>query len=240
VFIVSNSKIVNNIYQSLQSTKDLHVSSILYGEAYTGKKTLVKKLYPNSVWVDGSKLEDVLNALGNYSQIIITNYEKIANIDAINFNNSSVIAIYNKKSLDPRLENKFAFIYRMPPLSERLEDIELFTKYYTHEAQELFNLSLDVKLDNNDLDLSENFRSLKSSIYKYLLLKQLSDEDLNYTLENYFEKHYRGSNLYKEMLEVFEKPLLKVGLKLYKSQLKLADVLGINRNTLRKKINEYT
>ncbi len=240
MFIVSNSKIVNNIYQSLQSTKDLRVSSILYGEAYTGKRTLVKKLYPNSVWVDGNKLEDVLNALGNYSQIIITNYEKIANIDAINFNNSSVIAIYNKKSLDPRLKSKFAFIYRMPSLSERVEDIELFTKLYLQEARELFNLSSDVIVTSEDIDLSENFRSLKRSIYKYLLLKQLSNDDLNYALEHYFEKHYKGSNVYKEMLKVFEKPLLRIGLKLYKSQLKLADILGINRNTLRKKINEYS
>ena len=240
MYIVSNSRVVNSIYQSLQSTKDLHVSSILYGEPFTGKKMLIKKLYPSSVWVDGENLEEVLNALDNYSQIIITNFEKIANIDVINFNNSSVIALYNKKNLDPRLENKFAFIYRMPSLAERLEDIELFTKYYIQEARNIFNITTEVEINIEDIDLSSNFRSLKSSIYKYLLLKQLSKEDLNYALENYFLKHYQGTNVYKELLGLFEKPLIQTGLKLYKSQLKLAEVLGINRNTLRKKINEYS
>jgi len=238
VYIISSSKIVNNIYQSLESTKELHVSSILYGEPYTGKKSLIKKLYPNSVWIDGENLEEILNVLGNYTQVIINNFEKITNIDVINFNNSNVIAIYNKKILNPHLEKKFAFIYRMPSLAERPEDIELFSNYYTQEARDIFTISKDVTLSLEDIDISENFKSLKSSIYKHLLLKQLSQEDLNYALENYFTKHYNGTNVYKELLELFERPLLKVGLQLYKSQLKLAKVLGINRNTLRKKINE--
>ncbi len=48
-----------------------------------------------------------------------------------------------------------------------------------------------------------------------------------------------GFNIYKRELELFEKALIVAGLEKYGSQLKLAQALGINRNTLRKKINEY-
>jgi DNA-binding protein Fis len=44
---------------------------------------------------------------------------------------------------------------------------------------------------------------------------------------------------YKELLELFEIPLLQAAKKRFKSQVKMADNLDINRNTLRKKILQY-
>jgi len=42
-----------------------------------------------------------------------------------------------------------------------------------------------------------------------------------------------------EHIKIFEKPLIEAGLKKYGSQFKLSNALGINRNTLRKKIHEH-
>ncbi|HGZ71361.1 MAG TPA: Fis family transcriptional regulator [Nitratifractor sp.] len=238
--IISRSAFVNKIYQSLQSTKELYVSSILYGDEYTGKKSLVKELYSSSTWVSGEDLEQVQNALANHSQIVITDFEKISNIDTVTFGNSNIVAISNRKELDSRIEDKFAFIYRMPPLTERDDDTKLYTDHFTNEAKELFNINADIEIKKEYLDLSKNIKSLKSSIYKSVLLQNLSSDDICHTLYSYFIKNYNGANVYKDQLELFEKPLIDAGLELYKSQLKLSEVLGINRNTLRKKINEYS
>ena len=47
-------------------------------------------------------------------------------------------------------------------------------------------------------------------------------------------------NLYAQALEKFEKPLLiEMMHQAHGNQIKAAKILGINRNTLRKKLNEY-
>ncbi len=236
---VSRSNIVHRIYQSLESTKDLFVSSIIYGENHTGKKKLISKLYQSSVWVSGNNIDDVRNALNNYSHIVITDFEKITNLSSMDFSNCNVVALYNGVELDQQLKDIFAFIYKMPSLKEREEDIELYTQEFIKEATKLYNLSGNLTVAAEDLDLSENLRSLKRSVYKSLLLSNLSADDINYALSKYFEKNYNDTNVYKKQLRLFEIPLIATGLKIYKSQLKLSDILGINRNTLRKKINEY-
>ncbi len=239
MYLNSNSSTMHKIYQTLQATKDLLVSSLVYGEEFTGKRTLVKKLFPNSVWVDASNIGDVQEAIKNNSHIVITNFEKINNIEMLKFENVNVIAIFNGKTYDKRLENKFAFIYYIPTLLEREEDIELFTKQYINEAKEIYGINEDIKLEKKELDISQNLKSLRRSIYKTILFKAVDRDDLYDIMYNYFSKNYKGINVYKEQLEIFEKALITAGLDIYKSQLKLSEVLGINRNTLRKKVNEY-
>ena len=239
MYLNSNNPTINKIYQTLQSTKDLLVSSLIFGEKYIGKKSLVKQIFNNSYWVDGSNIDDVKKALKQYSHIVITNFEKINNYDILDFENINVVAIYNGRDYDKRLENKFAFIYHIPPLNQRKEDIELFSRHFLQEAKEIFDIDEDIKIDTKDLDLSKNLKSLKSSIYKALIFKSAKKDDLIEIMHNYFLKNYKGINVYKEQLEIFEKTLIITGLEIYGSQLKLSEVLGINRNTLRKKINEY-
>ncbi len=70
-------------------------------------------------------------------------------------------------------------------------------------------------------------------------LKQNVEEHLR----NYFAAHTGGrlppAGLYYRILPLLEKPLIEMTLKATDgNQLKAADVLGINRNTLRKKIKD--
>jgi len=55
-------------------------------------------------------------------------------------------------------------------------------------------------------------------------------------IENYLQDKIGSNSDYRKFLYLYEVPLLKSGLKKFKSQLQLSDRLGLNRNTLRKKI----
>jgi DNA-binding protein Fis len=102
-------------------------------------------------------------------------------------------------------------------------------------------LAKDTEIDPEQIkpDLSENFRSLKTSVFKEVFIRSCSANDIEKAMYLNFEKNLMGNNCYKDNLGIFERPLLKAGLKKYGSQMKLANILGINRNTLRKKIYEY-
>ena len=238
MFLHSNSEHINKTFQTIQATKELLVSSLIYGEPNTGKKTLIKQIFKNSTWVDGSNIKDVKFALKNSDSVVITNFEKIVNYDELEFENINIVAILNSETYDKNLDNKFAFIYHIPPLRDREEDIKLFANYYLESAKKLFSIEEDIKLESRDFDISNNLKSLKSSIFKAALYKSVSKDELYDIMYYNFLKNYEGKNVYKEQLELFEKALITAGLDIYKSQLKLSDILGINRNTLRKKINE--
>jgi DNA-binding protein Fis len=57
-------------------------------------------------------------------------------------------------------------------------------------------------------------------------------------MHHYFLDKLGSNNDYKKFLHLYEVPLIKAGLSKFKSQLQLSDKLGLNRNTLRKKIQE--
>ncbi len=72
---------------------------------------------------------------------------------------------------------------------------------------------------------------------------QTLQQNVQEHLRNYFDAHAEDrlppTGLYHRILPLVEKPLIEMTLKAtYGNQLKAAQVLGINRNTLRKKIAE--
>ncbi len=238
VQFLSNSAKIDNIVKGLTISKSLFVSIIVTGEPHTGKKSLVKMIFPNSKFIDANNKEEMIKALDNYSEVIIYNFEAVSNIEALNFENKRVIAIANKVNNSKIIEKKFAFIYNLPPLRERTEDIEMLMNYFSASIKKELMLDSNIKLNYKDMDLSENIKSLKASIYKRLILNNLSSKDIENILFDYLYEKINGNNAYREYLPLFEKPLIKAGLSKYKSQLRLSSILGLNRNTLRKKIYE--
>ena len=237
VQFLSNSAQINNIIKGLTISKSLFVSVMIIGEPHTGKKSLVKMLFPNSKFIDANNEEEMFKALDSYDEVIIYNFEAIVNPEMLNFENKRVIAIANKITNSSAIENKFAFIYHIPPLREREEDIKLLSDYFANIIKKEFSLN-DIEIDDRDIDLSENIKSLKASIYKKLTLNNLTQKDIEKILYDYLYKNIDGNNAYREYLPLFEKPLIEAGLAKFKSQLRLSTVLGLNRNTLRKKIYE--
>lgn len=75
-------------------------------------------------------------------------------------------------------------------------------------------------------------------------LKQVSLEKLvRSKLEIILKQHEDGGrvkDLYSQVLEQVERPMIELALRLQQgNQMKTAEFLGINRNTLRKKISNY-
>jgi DNA-binding protein Fis len=236
---IARSPAVAQILRGLELTRDLYVASILIGERYSGKRTLLKRLFPELPRVSGEDERALSAALEMENALIITEFEAVKYPRELDFQNKRILAVADGP-VDPGiLDEKFAFIYRMPPLRERPEEIESFTRHFLHQAKEELMIDGEIVLDPARLDLSQNLRSLKASIYREALLQSLDASEIEQALERLFAQSLEGNNAYRENLGLLERPLLKAGLARYGSQLKLAGVLGINRNTLRKKLHEY-
>ena len=238
VQFLSNSPQIDNIVKGLTLTKSLFVSSLLVGEEHIGKKTLIQSLFPNSIYIDALNYEELEIALENNSELIIYNFEKLLDFEQLNFENKRIIAIANRIDNTHKIEKNFAFIYKMPNLQER-EDLDLLIQFFQSQIQKELMLDYPIELNIEELDLNENIKSLRASLYKQLIHKTLNSEEIKKIIENYLYEHLDGNNAYREYLSLYEEPLLIAGLKKFKSQLKLSSVLGLNRNTLRKKIQEH-
>ncbi len=236
---ISHSAHIQGIIKGLTLSKSLFISTIIWGESNTGKLTLVRSLFPKANCVNGKDLDLVQHTLKNSEELVIYNFEAIPNIQILDLENRRIIAIANYDKLPISIENSFAFIYHMPPLRERQEDIVYFLKKFSDEIKIDLGVDEEIKINSQNLDFSENFQSFKISLHRELIKKTLSKDDIESILYDYLYKMMDGKNAYREHLSLYERPLIEAGLKKYKSQLKLSEVLGLNRNTLRKKINEH-
>lgn len=238
-FFTTSDKI-QHIIKSFNLTKTLFVSSIIIGEAYTGKKSLARYLFPNARLVSGEDQEEVKAALADHDELIITDFEKLSNQSALDFSNKRIIATANYMGNPALIDDLFAFIYTMPSLQERPEDITYMKNLFIKEALSTLMIEPDtVNTEEIPLNLTMNNKSLKKSIYTYLIQHSMDDKDIKEVLYHYLLKHLDGNDEYREHLGLYEIPLIEAGLKKFGSQLQLSQVLGINRNTLRKKIHEH-
>jgi len=236
----TTSEKIQHIIKSFNLTKTLFVSSIIIGDAHTGKRALARYLFPDAVVVSGTNQEEVKLALDTYDELIITDFEKLTNPIECSFDNKRIIATANYIANTSIIDELFAFIYKIPTLVERPDDITYLKNIFIQEAlQTLMIDTVPKDIENITLDLSQNSKSLKKSIYTYLTKHSMDEKDIEDILYNYLLSHLDGNDGYREYLGLFEKPLIEAGLKKYGSQLQLSQVLGINRNTLRKKIHEH-
>jgi len=238
-FFTTSDKI-QHIIKGFNLTKTLFVSSIIIGEAHTGKKTLACYLFPNAPLVSGANQEEVKLALETYDELIISDFEKLSNQSALDFSNKRIIATANYIGNAGLIDDLFAFIYTMPSLQERPDDVIFLRDTFVKEAQSTLMLQdNDTLLDTIPLNLTTNSKSLKKSIYHHLMKQSMNIDDIKEILYDYLFTHFEGNDNYREHLGLYEIPLIKAGLKKYGSQLQLSQALGINRNTLRKKIHEH-
>ncbi len=236
----TQSEPVKQIMKGLNLTKSLFVSSIIIGEPYIGKKSLVRHLFPDAPIVSGEDQESVEKILQESDELIITDFEKLRNQEALDFDNKRIIATANYIANQHTIDTLFAFIYHMPSLKERPEDITLIVERFVKEACEVLMIDIsEVEVGDIPLNLSGNIRTLRKSVYQYLMSRNMGKEEIQQAIYHYIYHHLQGNNGYKEHLGLYEVPLIEAGLTKYHSQLKLSEILGINRNTLRKKIHEH-
>jgi len=235
---LTESQKIQNIVKGFNLTKSLFVSSILIGDAYTGKKSLVRYLFPAIRFADGNDQKKVEQLLGEHNELVIYHFEKLSNIENLDFENKRIIAISDYVGNEKTIDSIFAFIYHMPPLKERPEDVTLLTEYFIRKVASNLMIDANFSIDYRSLDLSANNHSLRRSLYRQAFAQNCDSHDIESILYRYLYENMEGNNDYKTYLPLYEKPLIEAGLKRYGSQLKLSQILGINRNTLRKKIHE--
>ena len=157
------------------------------------------------------------------------------------------------------------FPIKLPPLRERKEDIPELVKYFIKKFSDEMSLNVRSISEKAVEKLMEynwpgNVRELENSILRAMLMsggKILSEKEFPFIIETeavdekislYFSvkaKFYKilrgkkGERIFSDIQREVDEALIKLALKESgNSQSKAAKLLGINRNTLRKKIKE--
>lgn len=242
IAISKNSKEILNSAHLLQSVE---VNALIMGQSGVGKKSLAQYILPQAPLYKAKTLqEDIANNLINLkeSSIIIDQIENITNVDLLinwlNENSIRVIATTLKGELNIRLAELFSVNIELPVLKERDEDVKALTLKFSKEASKTLDVEqiLPSKLMIN---ISNNAHSLRKSIYFSYLFETIGEDEILMFMEKYMLSNMKGDNSYKDFLYLLEVPMLKAAQTKYKSQVQMAKHLGLNRITLRKKIDTH-
>lgn len=238
---ISNSETSKKILNIAHISSNMPVNVMIIGDRGVGKTLLSQHISPNATIFEAKFLENeiIQNSINleQFTELIILNIELVLNKKEFLENLSKIRLIVTSNKLLKDIEEQFAIKIDIPPLQERCEDLDELIKIYTNEAKNIYDSDLDI--NDIDIDLSQNGISLKKSIYKSVLLKSLNDTDMENTLEYFIEQKLDENENYKSLLKFFEIPLLNAAKTKFKSQLKMATKLNINRITLRKKLEQY-
>jgi transcriptional regulator with PAS, ATPase and Fis domain len=239
---IAQDEISKEILNSAKLLQAVSVNALIIGNAGVGKKSLAKFILPKSEIYTAKDLQqdisDEILELQN-DAIIIDKIDEITNIDLflnwINENNIRIIAISHNENLNQKLKDIFSINLEIPELSRRVEDTKLLVNKFAQEASSTLDMN-SVPTSKLIINISNNAHSLRKSIYFSYLFETIGEHEILMFLEKYLGENLHGENSYKDLLYIFEVPLLKASIKKYKSQVQIAKHLGLNRITLRKKL----
>ncbi len=230
-------------YQALKTAtllKTLNVSALIMGEVGVGKKCLASFILPDASIVDASSFDELLVSLESCRELIITNIENSPNIkrliQTIKKKQVRVVATSKQAFSNEFIDDLFSVKFDIPSLDKRTEDVELLIKLFEAQAVALFGGERNFDVAAFTPDLSQNAKSLKRQVMISYLHQDIQDKELMQIIENYLHVKLGSQSDYRNYLYLYEVPLIKAGLDRFGSQLQLSDKLGLNRNTLRKKI----
>jgi len=240
IAISKNSKEILNSAHLLQSVE---INALISGKAGVGKKSLSQYIIPNAPIFKAKNLQqDIIDNVINLKEcsIIIDKIENITNIDLlinwINENSIRVIATTLKEELNTKLAEQFSITIELPSLKEREEDVKALTNKFSKEASNTLDLEQIIP-SKLMINISNNAHSLRKSIYFSYLFETIGEDEILMFMENYMYSNMKGEDSYKDFLYLLEVPILKAASKKYKSQVQMAKHLGLNRITLRKKLD---
>ena len=237
---LGTSRASSEAFKTANLLKTLTVNALIYGEQGTGKLTLARYILPNAPILNAKDFDDLLDAVHNNNELIITHIEDAANmkrlLETIVASKTRVVVTSNEQIQNDVLFESFSVRIHIPPLRERLEDIPQLLELFMQEANSIFGDEHAFDKPTYELDLSQNAISLRKQLFLHYQFSNISESDLMAIMEQYLGDKLGSKNDYRNYLHLYEVPLIRVGLRAYKSQLQLSDKLGLNRNTLRKKI----
>ena len=187
------------------------------------------------------------------------------NVRVIAATNQNLTDMMNLKHFREDLYHRLNVIHiDMPPLRERLEDVPLLANHFIRRyANPLsrFYLSPDVERILSGYHWSGNIRELENVIKRALMLALSGpilpehlpphlqedvgiddegqwDDRLNQLLQDFILNNNEEGTIYETLIQKVEKHLFEILLSKYSGkQVATAKVLGINRNTLKRKID---
>lgn len=242
---IALDSISKEILNSAKLLQSVEVNALILGENGVGKKSLAKYILPNSKIYEAKALQkdiiDNILTLQNES-IIIDKVNEITNIDIfinwIEKNQIRVIATSQASNLNQKLKDLFIITLEIPPLKNRIEDTKALINKFSQEASSILEMPL-VSSSKLITNISNNTHSLRKSIYFSYLFETIGENEILTFLEKYLSENLSKNSSYKDLLYIFEVPLLKAAIKKYKSQVQVAKHLDLNRITLRKKLEVY-
>ncbi len=240
---IARSPSSKEVIKSANLLKSLEVNVLISGDSGVGKSTLAKFIIPNAHVLTCDQVAYIEN-YNDQSSFILEDFDKIEDMQKFSswFEKSEarIIATTKKEIKDEIKDRFFSLFLHLKPLKERQEDIQPIAKIFLQEAKDTLGKG-DGDEPNPErllLDLSKNCHSLRKSIFFSYLMENIGENEIMMMMENYLMKKIGGNNDYREYLYLYEAPLINASMKKFKSQLQVADRLGLNRNTLRKKIQE--
>ena len=242
---IAIDEISKEILNSAKLLQTVEINALIVGNKGSGKKSLAKFILPNNEIFEAKTLQKEISnntIVVENKSIIINKIEEITNIDAfikwIKENDLRLIATSNTENLNQKIKDIFSINIEIPNLIKRPEDTKALIKKFSKEASLILDMPLidDTKIAVNLLD---NAYSLRKTIYFSYLFETLAEDEILLFLQKYISKNLTGENSYKDLSYIFEVPLLKASLHKYKSQVQVSKHLGINRITLRKKLETY-
>ncbi len=241
---IAISPVSKELLNSATLIKTLNVNTLILGNCGSGKKSLASYILPHTPIYKAKELqnditENVYNL--NNKAIIIDKIEELTNIDMFltwaNEHNIFIVATTQKEELNNKLKEFFSITLIIPDLENRKEDIPALANKFSLEAKEILGASKEP--NKLIMNTAHNAVSLRKSIYFSYLFDSIGENEIMMLLEKFMLNNFQGENSYKDFSYLFEVPLLKAAQKKYKSQLQMSKYLGINRITLRKKLDIY-
>lgn len=236
--LIAVSPQMQEVKKLISLVRGISVNTIIMGDEGVGKSMTARLIVPNAIVVSGRKPEDVIKALKNFDEVIIEDFDKLPNSDSLHIDGKKIVATSRKKIKDSTLDKVFGIKIDIDPLVKRQEDIVPLTSHFISKAQKELEM-YDVVITSDDvaIDVSKNCHTLKRAAYQALLCASLGEEQLGGIMESYFyAKLDESDDNYKRFLDIFDSAIINANHKMYKSQLMMSYKMGINRNTLRKKI----
>ncbi len=241
---IAISDVSKELKKSASLLKELDLHVLISGEAGVGKKTLAQFINNNSVIYNAKELQNDIkeNAIELQNEtIILDKIDTLTNIDLfltwIEEKDIRVLATCKNSDLNNKLLSLFSITLEIPRLDQRKEDVKKLSYKFAKEASEV--LGIKNRPSKLIINTKNNAHSLRKSIYFSYLFQSIGENEIMMLLEDFMLENMQGENSYRDFLYLFEAPLLRSAQKKYKSQVQMAKNLGLNRITLRKKIDTH-
>ena len=239
-FLASDES-TKEIMKTAVLVQSLSISVLITGERGVGKSLLAAEILPEAAVANGENEDEVAALLLRSNAVIIENFDRIHRVEKLELDKKRIVATASRPIDQSVIDRFFGITLHIPPLAERPNDVQLLAQTFLDEAKNILMINRNIEVENISLDIKDNAHSLRRSIYTALLLDNVDEEELIKLLHKFFGeklREFEGIDIYRDYLHLYDKPLILAGLNEYGTQLRLATALGINRNTLRKKIYE--